>query len=83
MDTPTPTGRRQFRIDRGGTTDIVARRMRWRYCTGVLSACGMGLADIIAMREQAVKTPLDEALVPRLVATLNASAQAACAEVAA
>jgi 5-oxoprolinase (ATP-hydrolysing) len=50
---------------------------------GVLSAYGMGLADITAMREQAVEAPLNDALLPRMVATLDALADAACAEVAA
>ena len=48
---------------------------------GVLSAYGMGLADITAMREQAVEAALTEALWPRLVATLDTLAAAACAEV--
>ncbi len=50
---------------------------------GVLSAYGMGLADITAMREQAVEAPLDESLLPRLSALLNSLADAARAEVAA
>jgi 5-oxoprolinase (ATP-hydrolysing) len=50
---------------------------------GVLSAYGMGLADITAMREQAVEAPLNEALLPRLVSALDALANRACAEVAA
>ena len=50
---------------------------------GVLSAYGMGLADITAMREQAVEAPLNEALLPRLVTTLDALADAARAEVTA
>ncbi len=48
---------------------------------GVLSAYGMGLADITAMREQAVEAPLDDALLPRLVLILDALAEAASAEV--
>ena len=48
---------------------------------GVLSAYGMGLADITAMREQAVEAPLDEALLPRLTGTLDVLADAASAEV--
>jgi 5-oxoprolinase (ATP-hydrolysing) len=35
---------------------------------GVLSAFGIGLADIIAMREQAVEAPLDRELIARLPA---------------
>jgi len=50
---------------------------------GVLSAYGMGLADITAMREQAVEAVLDEALLPRLESTLDALAGAARREVAA
>lgn len=38
---------------------------------GVLSAYGMGLADIIAMREKAVEEPLSPGLVPRLEETAN------------
>jgi len=37
---------------------------------GVLSAYGMGLADVTAMREQAVEAPLTDALAPTLDATL-------------
>ncbi len=50
---------------------------------GVLSAYGMGLANITAMREQAVEAPLTEALLPRLSSTLDTLAEAACAEVVA
>ena len=50
---------------------------------GVLSAYGMGLAAITAMREQAVEAPLNDALLPRLVTALDALAEAACAEVVA
>ncbi|HTD90781.1 MAG TPA: hydantoinase/oxoprolinase family protein, partial [Burkholderiales bacterium] len=50
---------------------------------GVLSAYGMGLADITAMREQAIEAPLDDALLPRLTATLDTLAGAARNEVAA
>ena len=38
---------------------------------GVLSAYGMGLADIRALREKAVEAPLDGALVPQLAAVLD------------
>jgi 5-oxoprolinase (ATP-hydrolysing) len=48
---------------------------------GVLSAYGMGLADITAMREQAVEARLDAALLPRLTQTLDALATAARTEV--
>lgn len=47
---------------------------------GVLSAYGMGLADVVAMREQAVEAPLSDALAARLPADvlegLEASARA-------
>ncbi len=46
---------------------------------GVLSAYGMGLADLTAMREQAVEAPLAEALLPelgRLAGELEAGARA-------
>jgi 5-oxoprolinase (ATP-hydrolysing) len=46
---------------------------------GVLSAYGMGLADLTAMREQAVEAPLADALLPELdkiAATLEADALA-------
>ena len=48
---------------------------------GVLSAYGMGLADITAMREQAIEAPLDDTLLPRLAATLDTLADAARTEV--
>jgi len=38
---------------------------------GVLSAYGIGLADIVAMREQAVEAPLDAALIAALPQTLR------------
>ena len=50
---------------------------------GVLSAYGMGLADITAMREQAIEAVLNQALLPRLITTLDTMADTACAEVAA
>jgi 5-oxoprolinase (ATP-hydrolysing) len=46
---------------------------------GVLSAFGIGLADIIAMREQAVEAPLTDDLIaalPRLIQPLEADARA-------
>lgn len=36
---------------------------------GVLSALGIGLADVTAMREQSVEAPLNQAVIPRLLAT--------------
>lgn len=42
---------------------------------GVLSAYGMGLADIRAMRERSVERPLDEPLMARLTAELDAMAE--------
>jgi 5-oxoprolinase (ATP-hydrolysing) len=50
---------------------------------GVLSAYGIGLADILAMREQAVEAPLDDALAVRLPALLAPLEAAARDEVAA
>ncbi len=50
---------------------------------GVQSAYGMGLADITAMREQAVEARLNETLLPRLISILDTLEQAARAEVAA
>jgi 5-oxoprolinase (ATP-hydrolysing) len=50
---------------------------------GVLSAYGIGLADIIAMREQAVEAPLTSALVARLDGVLEPLEAEARAEVAA
>jgi 5-oxoprolinase (ATP-hydrolysing) len=49
---------------------------------GVLSAFGMGLADVSAMREQAVEATLAEALMPRLAAALDALAAQALEELA-
>ncbi len=48
---------------------------------GVLSAYGMGLADITALREQAVEAPLDAHLMPHLEQTLADLAAAARTEV--
>ncbi len=50
---------------------------------GVLSAYGIGLADIVAMREQAVEAPLDAGLITALPAILAPLEQDARAEVAA
>ncbi len=47
---------------------------------GVLSAYGMGLADIRTLREKAVEAPLDEALMPALAALLDDLAAGAEAE---
>ncbi len=49
---------------------------------GVLSAYGMGLADITAMREQAVEAPLDGGVMPRLEEALCGISEAARTEVA-
>ncbi|HKB31618.1 MAG TPA: hydantoinase/oxoprolinase family protein, partial [Streptosporangiaceae bacterium] len=38
---------------------------------GVLSALGLGLADVTAVREKAVEAPLGEAVLPELVATCD------------
>jgi 5-oxoprolinase (ATP-hydrolysing) len=48
---------------------------------GVLSAYGMGLADVTAMREQAVELRLEDATVPQLETTLARLAAAAREEV--
>jgi len=48
---------------------------------GVLSAYGMGLADVRAMREKTVEKPLAPALMTELTATLDGLADAAVAEV--
>ena len=48
---------------------------------GVLSAYGMGLADITAMREQAVEATLNDALLPRLTAQLETLAGSASQEI--
>ena len=50
---------------------------------GVLSAYGMGLADVRALRERTIEALLSEGLVPRLVAELDALAIIAENEVAA
>ena len=47
---------------------------------GVLSAYGMGLADIRALRERAVETVLDDAAMPSLAATLAELAKEVDAE---
>ncbi len=50
---------------------------------GVLSAYGMGLADVRAMRERAVEARLDDALVPSLARGLDTLAEDARGELAA
>ncbi len=50
---------------------------------GVLSAYGMGLADLRALRERAVERPLDEALMAELQASLEELSADAKAEMAA
>lgn len=47
---------------------------------GVLSAYGMGLADVRALREQAVERRLDDAVIPELEDDLQALADEATAE---
>jgi 5-oxoprolinase (ATP-hydrolysing) len=49
---------------------------------GVLSAYGMGLADLRVLREQAVEAPLDEALMPALQDRVDELETAARAELA-
>ena len=50
---------------------------------GVLSAYGMGLADITAMREKAIELPLDEQSIDKLESELRELSAHAAAEVAA
>ena len=50
---------------------------------GVLSAYGMGLADVIALREQAVESALCEALLPQVAETLARLAELGRRELAA
>ncbi len=49
---------------------------------GVLSALGLGLADVTAMREKAVEAPLSEAVLPELDATCDGLLEQARAELA-
>nr|VFJ50855.1 MAG: 5-oxoprolinase (ATP-hydrolysing) [Candidatus Kentron sp. DK] len=51
--------------------------------SGVLSAHGMGLADVRASRESSLDAPLTDALLPRLEAVFDALARSARAEIAA
>jgi 5-oxoprolinase (ATP-hydrolysing) len=48
---------------------------------GVLSAYGMGLADVTAMREKAVETRMEEAALPRIRAEMDLLTRAATQEV--
>ena len=48
---------------------------------GVLSAYGMGLADLSAMRERAIEAPLETGLVPQLEAALSELSAGAIEEV--
>jgi len=48
---------------------------------GVLSAYGMGLADLSAMREQAIEARLEAAVIPRLEAALSTLAEGAVGEI--
>ncbi|MFO1364817.1 MAG: hydantoinase B/oxoprolinase family protein [Burkholderiales bacterium] len=57
------------------------RRVFIHPLAGVLSAYGMGLADVTAMREQAVELRLEDAAVPQLEAALARLAAAARDEV--
>ncbi len=58
------------------------RRVLIHPLAGVLSAYGMGLADTRALRQRAVEAPLDDALMPRLEAAVEALAAEARAELA-
>jgi 5-oxoprolinase (ATP-hydrolysing) len=60
-----------------GITSVLAPPL-----AGVLSALGMGLADVSAMREQAVEQPLSPGLLPRLHRLADELAIAARREVA-
>jgi 5-oxoprolinase (ATP-hydrolysing) len=53
------------------------RRVLIHPFAGVLSAYGMGLADVVAMREQAVESVLSDALVSRLPADVLAPLESA------
>jgi 5-oxoprolinase (ATP-hydrolysing) len=57
------------------------RRVFIHPLAGVLSAYGMGLADITAMREQAAELRLDDGAMPQLEATMERLAAAAREEV--
>jgi 5-oxoprolinase (ATP-hydrolysing) len=57
------------------------RRVFIHPLAGVLSAYGMGLAEVTAMREQAVEARLEDATVPQLEAALERLSTAARAEV--
>jgi 5-oxoprolinase (ATP-hydrolysing) len=57
------------------------RRVFIHPLAGVLSAYGMGLAEITAMREQAAEVRLDDGAMPQLEATLERLAAAAREEV--
>jgi len=61
--------------------ELGMRRVYIHPLAGVLSAYGMGLADITAMREKAVEIALDDAAVSRLAEELDALAAVAFAEV--
>jgi 5-oxoprolinase (ATP-hydrolysing) len=50
---------------------------------GVLSALGIGLADVTALREQSVERPLDDGAMPRVRGVADALAEAARAELVA
>ena len=48
---------------------------------GVLSAYGMGLADVTAMREKATETRMEESALPRIRADMDALTRSATREV--
>jgi len=59
------------------------RRVFIHPLAGVLSAYGMGLADVAALRERSLELRLDEAAVPQIAAALDTLAASAQAELAA
>ena len=66
-----------------GVADALGmRRIVVHPFAGVLSALGIGLADVTAMRERAVEKPLDPALIDELAVVLDELAAEAAAEVA-
>jgi 5-oxoprolinase (ATP-hydrolysing) len=61
--------------------ELGMRRVYIHPLAGVLSAYGMGLADITAMREKAVEMALDDSAMPRLTGELDALAAVVSNEV--
>ena len=59
---------------------LAMKRILIHPCAGVLSAYGMGLADTVVERQQAVEATLDRGLLKNLAAALDALQQAGVAE---